>query len=264
MLISLKKLHTAACLQREVLSLDANTWENIFCQYLIDLNNFSDSLERRNQKRPKVRPKHAWVCSYGRISKESGSVSLHNTQLGEQKNALIKSHSQSARQTKNVLLTICKREKVLASLRSAETPSLEYFKSERSTILNDMSEDLKRYLLLFHADKMANFVFSKRLRMCGETFRTDGKSCIMYGHPRRPSMGLIHGIATNNENLFFITQQVNYKVDVKTDLLIVEEILMNFSIINAEDLTCSRPVYLYETESGRSKMFWTIKLFIEH
>jgi len=135
-----------------------------------------------------------------------------NTQLGEQKNAVMKGHSQNACSTKNVLATISRMEKEQSALRNASL--LEITRKGSELELDNIADDLLDVIVSWVGSKTItknHFKYFKDLKIGNFKFRADGKSCILFDHPRNPSLGLIHLIGVSNkdsEAIFFIIEEV--------------------------------------------------------
>jgi len=95
---------------KEVLQRDKDNFTLAYCEYLTNWLKFSKKYESTHKKQINLTPKHVWVMHYGRLAQEMGSMAHVDTQMGEQKNALTKSYIQRARQRKNILYTISRRE----------------------------------------------------------------------------------------------------------------------------------------------------------
>lgn len=194
-------------------------------------------------------PKHIWMFHYGRLSQICGSMVHLNTQFGEQKNAAIKSHSQKANQTKNVLLTIAKTEVVLSALANQKDKNLRPINNLRAIAFDKLSEDLRNIVLghcYTRSLDVSDLAFYKSVHLFGFTFRADQNSCICFNDPRHPTFGLLHAIAkiSGSEKLFFIVENLKKSLDTNFDLYSLERVA-TYVWVEASELVLGRPLNVY-------------------
>ncbi len=255
-MIALKKLHNIIS-WREVFVGDNEIFDEVLLEYLEKRKSFSDVKKLSLT----LKPKHVWVSSYGRLASQSGSVIQLSTQMGEQKNAVIKGHSQKAKNTKNVLETICKCEKEKSALRNSVPSTSRSFHIEASVDFDDLDDDIKNFIS--DQGSLIGFSYSSRVSMCGYKFRKDANSCIHYGHPRNPALGLIRAIAINAEKnmLYFVLQKMSISVCQHLDLLTVER-LSNFVWLPVDHMVCGRPINIYKSnDHGGNEINWCMNLY---
>ncbi len=217
-------------------------------EYLAVRQNFKEELDSQNIRFPLV-PKHIWMFHYSRLTQLCGSVAHLNTQIGEQKNAIIKSHSQRAKQTKNVLHTIAKTEKVLSSIRVCKDKEISPFSNFCRTELDILPECLKTDITNHCFSRgllQTDFVYYKRVQLFGFKFRAGNNSCICYNDPRRPLFGLIHTIAREAEGnrLFFIVENLTRTLVPNLDLLVLEK-MGTYQWVEPRDLVLGHPINIY-------------------
>jgi len=246
--LALKRLRCVVN-QREVFSEDFNIVKESTIGYLEKRLSFRDSLPFPAKDKFRLLPKHVWALSYGRLAQEMGSLANVNTQIGEQKNAMVKRHSQRACNTKNVFETITRRERETIALKSNSSKHQIPFEELSGIFFHEFNEEIQS-LVLTHLPNHNHYNFLAKLKMTGFIFRADGKSCICTDFPRRPNMGAITVIAQNkvSKEIVFIVRELEQSLLNHLDILLIKH-LDSYRVLSIHDLVFGQPVNIYHLKN---------------
>lgn len=215
-------------------------FQDVICAYLdIEI----EIVRSMREKKMSIRPKHVWAVHYPWHMMNMGPLSLVDTNVGEQRNCKLKSFSQSANQSKNVLHTISMKDKQVASLNQA-TKTEEV---ERLGVVNiDQLDKEVQDQAIFILGDPSKYVFYKQLKIWGTVFRADGATCVCYGNPIVPSIGLILMVAEHvvTKSISLLLQKTSIERDEVLDLLVVTKIPETFQILPKE-LVSEKTLVLY-------------------
>ncbi len=157
--------------------------------------------------------------------------------------------SQSANQTVNVLHTIAKREKLMASLEKCPGAQSEEFKKSNEIFFFNLPLDTLEFVTQNFPD-FNDYVYFKTLTMCGHVFRADSMSCIVHGLPRDPYISRIVYFAEHrsSKQIKIISQRINGTLLPHLSLFCAE-VTSFCDIVQPEEIVLGRPLNLYHVKN---------------
>ncbi len=232
---------------------DFQTYNEAMKDYLAKRLIFQRQYEDSNPKGESIRlkPKNIWLLHGGRLAKEMGSLSLVDTQFGEQKNAQLKQFGQRASQTKNVLLTLGKREKRFMAVNKMEK---NYGKTYGPVSIQHCAIEIREAVESCIRDPN-NFSFFSKYQMFDSVIFGSFETAVAYRHPRNPFYGMVATVAVHNktQEVFFVLQETKTCKVTHLDLLKIEP-SNKFLLLKPSQIVLGKALNIYKRPNQTSQI----------